>query len=80
MEFVGRYVNLRPNEGGALGLCPFHDDQHPSFGVNEKGNYWHCFAGCGGGSIIDFWSLWRKKNGLDPSFVATITDMAELLF
>ena len=80
MEFVGQYVDLRPNEGGALGLCPFHDDQHPSFGVNEKGNYWHCFAGCGGGSIIDFWALWRKKNGLDPSFVATITDMAEMLF
>jgi hypothetical protein len=80
MEFVGRYVNLKINKGGAIGLCPFHDDQHPSFGVNEKGNYWHCFAGCGGGSIIDFWSLWRKKKGLDSSFVDTITDLAEILF
>jgi DNA primase len=28
--------------------------------VHEKGNYWHCFAGCGGGSIIDFWMKWKK--------------------
>lgn len=80
LEFVGRYVDLKPNKGGALGRCPFHDDRHPSFGVNEEGNYWHCFAGCGGGSIIDFWSLWRKKQGLDPGFVDTITDLADILF
>lgn len=80
LEFIRQYVDLKPNEGGAIGLCPFHDDQHPSFGVNEKGNYWHCFAGCGGGSIIDFWSLWRKKKGQDPSFAATITELADMLF
>jgi hypothetical protein len=80
LEFVGRYVNLKPNESGAIGRCPFHDDQHPSFGVNDMENYWHCFAGCGGGSIIDFWSLWRKKNGLDPSFKATVADLAKMLF
>ncbi len=80
LEFISGYVDLKPNEGGAVGLCPFHDDHHPSFAVNDKENYWHCFAGCGGGSIIDFWSLWRKKNGLDPSFTATVTDLAEMLF
>lgn len=21
-------------------------------------NYWSCFAGCGGGTIIDFWMRW----------------------
>jgi hypothetical protein len=52
--------------------------RHPSFGVNEKENYWHC-ADCGGGSIIDFWSLWRKKQGLDPSFVPTVTELAGML-
>ena len=39
--------------------CPFHDDSHRSFGVNEERNFWHCYAGCGGGSVIDFMmSLW----------------------
>jgi hypothetical protein len=80
LEFISQYVDLKPTESGAVGLCPFHDDHHPSFGVNDKENYWHCFAGCGSGSIIDFWSLWRKKKELDPSFIATITELAEMLF
>jgi hypothetical protein len=53
LEFVSQYVELKPTASGAVGLCPFHDDHHPSF-VNTEGNYWHCFAGCGGGSVIDF--------------------------
>lgn len=75
-EFVGRYVEL-DQEG--RGLCPFHDDQRVSFSVRRDGNYWHCFAGCGGGSVIDFWIKWRAKNGQDASFVATITDLARML-
>jgi hypothetical protein len=55
LEFVSRYVDLKPTASGAVGPCPFHDDHHPSFGINTEGNYWHCFAGCGGGSVIDFW-------------------------
>jgi len=54
LEFVSQYVDLKPTASGEIGLCPFHDDHHPSFGVNAEGNYWHCFAGCGGGSLIDF--------------------------
>jgi DNA primase len=60
LEFVSQYVDLKPTESGAVGLCPFHDDHRPSFGVNDEGNYWHCFAGCGGGSVIDFWMKWRE--------------------
>jgi hypothetical protein len=60
LEFVSQYVDLKPTASGVLGLCPFHDDHHPSFGINTADNYWHCFAGCGGGSVIDFWMKWRK--------------------
>lgn len=77
LEYVSQFVDL--DEQG-IGQCPFHDDEHPSFGVNDKRNYWHCFAGCGGGSIIDFWSKWREKHGEDPGFVPTITELAEMLF
>jgi len=55
LEFVSQYVELTPTKSGAIGLCPFHDDHRPSFGVNAEGNYWHCFAGCGEGSVIAFW-------------------------
>jgi len=73
-EFVGQYVELRPTAGGAIGLCPFHDDQHPSFWVNTEGNYWNCFAGCGGGSMIDFWMMWRECD-----FATAIRELAEMV-
>lgn len=75
-DFISQYVDL--DERG-MGHCPFHDDQHKSFGVNRTENYWHCFAGCGGGSIIDFWMKWREVHGQDPGFVATITELAAML-
>lgn len=59
LDFVGRYVKLSPS---GRGLCPFHDDQHSSFSVNIEQNYWSCFAGCGGGSIIDFWMKWTQSD------------------
>jgi hypothetical protein len=76
LDFVGQYVSLDTNN---TGFCPFHDDQRHSFGVNAAANYWNCFAGCGGGSIIDFWMRWREQLGQDGSFKATITDLARLL-
>jgi DNA primase len=74
LEFVSQYVGLKPTRRGAPGLCPFHDNHHPSFGVNEAGNYWHCFAGCGGGSVID---LWTKLRGCD--FTTAVRELAEML-
>lgn len=71
MEFVSQYVELSPN---GRGLCPFHDDQQASFSVDVKRNYWHCFAGCGGGSIIDFW---MKKQGCD--FKQAVKELAGML-
>lgn len=70
-QFVTRYVPL--SEKGR-GLCPFHDDQASSFAVNDEGNYWSCFAGCGGGSIIDFWM--RRQN---CDFQTAIRELATML-
>lgn len=60
MEFLAGYVDLKPSSSGAVGLCPFHNDQQSSFGVNVVGNYWNCFAGCGGGDIVSFWMKFRS--------------------
>lgn len=76
-DFVRHYIELNERN---IGLCPFHADEQASFGVNEVGNYWHCFAGCGGGSVVDFWMKWRNKHGRDGSFTATITELAQILF
>ncbi len=74
LEFVSQYIDLKSNGSGAIGKCPFHDDQHPSFSVNDKENYWHCFAGCGGGSIIDFWMKWKNCE-----FVQAISELNQII-
>ncbi|MCB2160508.1 hypothetical protein KQH40_00310 [bacterium] len=70
-EFVGQYVSL--TEAGR-GHCPFHDDKNRSFSVNEEHNYWHCFAGCGGGSVIDFWMQYKSLE-----FVEAVRELAGML-
>lgn len=75
--FISQFVDLNAQNRG---YCPFHDDARMSFGVNEQKNFWHCFAGCGAGSVIDFWSKWRELHGQDSNFVATITQLAAMLF
>jgi len=70
-QFVLRYVELTPS---GRGHCPFHTDEHASFGVNDEENYWSCFAGCGGGDIIHFWMMWQ---GCD--FKTALAELAEML-
>lgn len=43
--------------------CLFHEDKEPSMSVNVDKQTWHCFAGCGGGSVID---LLAKLEGKTP--------------
>lgn len=74
MEFVSQYVNLKQTGSGAIGRCPFHDDRNPSLSVNDRGNYWNCFAGCGGGSVIDYWMRWR-----DCDFKTALVELAGML-
>jgi hypothetical protein len=74
VDFIGQYVDLRPIASGALGLCPFHQDRVPSFGVNVVGNFWHCFAGCGGGDIISFWMKWQEID-----YKEAVKELTELL-
>ncbi len=74
IDFISQFVELRPMATGAIGLCPFHDDKVPSFGVNKKGNYWNCFAGCGGGDIISFWMKWKQCD-----FITAVNQLEEVL-
>jgi len=55
----------QPNGSGyAVGLCPFHDDHNPSFGVKLTSGrgYWCCYSGCGKGDMVEFH---QRCTGLD---------------
>ena len=47
VKVAGEYVRLKRvgATGRYVGLCPFHQEKTPSFGVNPVRNLWHCF-GC----------------------------------
>jgi DNA primase len=46
-DIVGRKVSLKRKSGSEYaGLCPFHNEKTPSFTVNDKKGFYHCF-GCG---------------------------------
>ncbi|WP_022670349.1 DNA primase [Hippea alviniae] len=54
VEFISQYVQLKKRGSNYFGLCPFHHEKTPSFSVNPKGGFFHCF-GCGeSGDVITF--------------------------
>lgn len=64
-EVVERYLPLQRNGSSAktmIGLCPFHNDRHPSLHVNVKDQYYKCFA-CGEGG--DLFKFVQKMEGCD---------------
>jgi len=55
VDVVGGYVSLRQvGPTKYRGLCPFHDDHHPSFDVDQSHQNFRCWA-CGkSGDVITF--------------------------
>ena len=59
---IGRVVKLEKAGREFVALCPFHEEQSPSFTICDRKGFFHCF-GCGAhGSAIDFVML---RQGLD---------------
>ncbi len=60
-EVVAETLTLKHGKA----LCPFHQENTPSFSVNEKGGYFHCF-GCGkGGDVITYVMLRDQKTFME---------------
>jgi DNA primase len=70
-------VVLRDSGSHLVGLCPFHQDEHPSFAVYPETRSFYCFGCNAGGDVIDFVrradnlsfrdALERLSNGQAPS-------------
>lgn len=59
---VSRYVRLTRKGRRMVGLCPFHSEKTPSFGVSTDKQLYHCFGCQAGGDVIDFV---RRIEGLE---------------
>lgn len=79
VSLVSEYVKLERQGKNYMGLCPFHNENTPSFVVSQEKKIAHCF-GCGGGGDpikflmqienIDFYSAINKlseKTGVKVS-------------
>ena len=54
-DVVGKVVTLEPTGRGKLkGLCPFHQEDTPSFTVDPTDNLFYCFGCQEGGDIFNF--------------------------
>lgn len=73
VELVGARTELR--KAGVrryVGLCPFHDERSPSFGIDPVEKLYHCF-GCGEGG--DVFKFVMQTESLD--FAAALESLAD---
>lgn len=71
-DVIGEYVQLKKQGRNFFGLCPFHQENSPSFSVSPDKQIYHCF-GCGaGGNIFSF--LTEVEN---ISFQEAVSKLAE---
>ena len=69
---ISDYVTLTRKGGNYFGLCPFHGEKTPSFSVNQRDQYFHCF-GCGvGGNVFTF--LMKMENMTFPEALKNLAD------
>jgi DNA primase len=72
-EIVGARTELkRAGVRRLQGLCPFHDERTPSFGIDPVEKLYHCF-GCGAGG--DVFQFVMETEGLD--FTGALESLAD---
>ncbi|GAA6114646.1 DNA primase [Apilactobacillus apinorum] len=73
-DIIGQFVALRKSGSNLMGLCPFHDENSPSFSVNEDRQLFKCF-GCGkGGNVFTF--MMELENLTYPEAILKVADMS----
>lgn len=54
-ELISQYTQPKlVRDGECMAKCPFHEDRLESLSYNRQKQVWTCFAGCGGGTAIQF--------------------------
>ncbi|MEE2639554.1 MAG: DNA primase [Planctomycetota bacterium] len=60
VDLIGSYLELRRQGAMYVGLCPWHDDTHPSMQVNPNRQSWKCWVCNIGGDVFSF--VMQKEN------------------
>ncbi len=72
VDVISAYLPLKRSGANYKGLCPFHDDKHPSMMVSEQKQIFKCFV-CGkGGNVFTFVQEYEKI-----TFIEAVTKLAQ---
>jgi DNA primase len=74
LDVVQQHVRLRKAGREHTGLCPFHQEDTPSFSVNEQKQSWYCFGCQRGGDIFNFVEQIEKTDF--PGALRILAEMA----
>lgn len=73
VEIIGRQVDLKPTGKGHVGLCPFHEENTPSFYVYPDSRY-HCYGCPAKGDIFQYFMEMDRLSF--PEAVAKVAEEA----
>lgn len=54
VDVISSFVRLEKKGPGYVGVCPFHNDRHPSMRVTSSRQMYKCFVCGAGGDVFDF--------------------------
>ncbi len=72
-KIISGKINLKKIGGRYKAICPFHQENNPSFIINEIKKYYYCFGCKVHGNIVDFLMNYNKI-----SFIDSIKELAVL--
>lgn len=76
VDVINGYVPLKQKGGSYFGLCPFHNENTPSFSVSADKQLYYCF-GCGAsGNVISF--IMQAENCDFTEAVQRLADRAHI--
>ena len=75
-ELISTSVNLRKSSRGYVGLCPFHQEDTPSFHVYTDTQSYYCFGCHRGGNIFSY--VMEKEHVSFPEALQILADRAHI--
>ncbi|MBD3287905.1 DNA primase [candidate division KSB1 bacterium] len=65
VDLISGYLTLKKRGKNYFGLCPFHQENTPSFSVDPTKQIYHCFGCHKGGNAISFLMEYEKMSFLE---------------
>lgn len=65
VDVIGQFVSLQKKGNNYFGLCPFHQENTPSFSVSPSKGIYKCFSCKEGGNVVTFIQKHLGKNYIE---------------